>query len=123
MSRGFGRVQRALMDVLNAGRAVTSFELAAKVYGTIGEPGGEPSVTRAQRSAVRCALASLRRRGLVFQCGRNRMGRAVWTTRQLAEAYADLIPDMLGTRSSVQRWCVAKAMANHALRAKHARGS
>src|SRR5919199_6391488 len=116
MSRGFGRVQRAVMDVLNAGRAVTSFELAAKVYGTASEPGGGPCVTKAQRSAVRRALASLQQRGLAFQCGRNRLGRAVWMTREQAEAHPDLIPEMLGTRSSVERWHVIRAMVNRALR-------
>ena len=49
MNRGFGRVQRAIMDVLN-------------------------------------------------------MGRAVWMTHRQAEAQADRIPEIPGTRSAVRRW-------------------
>ena len=117
MSRGLGRVQQAAMALLSTGKALSAFQLAAVIYGVTAEPGGKRTLSKAQRSAVRRALASLQRRGLAFQCGRNKLGRAVWMTRELAEAHPDLIPEMLGTRSSVERWHVIRAMVNRALRA------
>ena len=108
MSRGLGNVQRSLMDVLNRGGGLTSFDLAAQVCGAITLPDGRGSVSNAQRAAVRRALASLQRRGL-FQCGRNRQGRAAWMTREQAERHAESMPAILGTRSAVRRAQLARA--------------
>ncbi len=76
MSRGLGRVQRSVMDVLSWGGGLTSFDLAAQVYGAITLPDGRCSVSNAQRAAVRRALSSLQRRGLAFQCGRTKAERS-----------------------------------------------
>src|SRR5919199_698145 len=116
MSRGLGRVQRSVMDLLSQGGGLTSFDLAAQVYGVVTLPNGTCTVSSAQRAAVRRAVASLQRRGLTVQCGRTHQGRAVWMTREQAEAHPDLIPEMLGTRSSVERWRDIRAMMNRALR-------
>ena len=111
MSRGLGKVQRSVMDVLSWGDGLTSFDLAAQVYGAITLPDNRWTVSNAQRAAVRRALASLQRRGLTFQCGRTHQGRAVWMTREQAERHAARIPEMLGTRSSVRRGRLAEALA------------
>src|ERR671932_1013940 len=109
MSRGLGKVQRSVMDVLSRGGGLTSFDLAAQVYRVPVRADGRWSVSNAQRAAVRRALSSLQRRGLTFQCGRNRQGRAAWMTREQAERYAESMPAVLGTRSSVRRARLARA--------------
>jgi hypothetical protein len=109
MSRGLGKVQRSVMDVLSRGGGLTSFDLAAQVYGAITLPDGRCSVSNAQRAAVRRALSSLQRRGLAFQCGRTHQGRAVWMTREQAEHHAESMPAILGTRSAVRRAQLARA--------------
>ncbi len=98
MSRGFGRVQRSVMDVLSRGSGFTSFDLTVQLYGVVTPPDGRCSVSNAQRTAVRRALSSLQRRGLAFQCGRTHQGRAVWMTREQAERYAENMPAVLGTQ-------------------------
>src|SRR5919199_6739463 len=109
MSRGLEKVQRSVMDLLSRGGGLTSFDLAAQVCGAITLPDGRWSVSNAQRAAVRRALSSLQRRGLAFQCGRTRQGRAAWMTREQAERYAESMPIVLGTRSSVRRARLARA--------------
>ena len=103
MSRGLGKVQRSVMDLLSRGGGLTSFDLAAQVYGVVTLPDGRCPVSNAQRAAVRRALASLQRRGLTFQCGRTRQARAMWMTREQAEQHVRHIPAVIGTRSSVRR--------------------
>ena len=85
MSRGLGRVQRDTLAILREElkrrpylAQLTSFEITARVYRI--EPGadGEYGLSDAQRAAVRRALLSLRRRGLVFRCGFSRSGWARW---------------------------------------------
>src|ERR671933_1817620 len=103
MSRGFGKVQRSVMDALSRSSGLTSFDLAAHVYGAITLPDNKWTVGNAQRAGVRRALASLQRRGLAFQCGRTHQGRAVWMTREQVEHHAESMPAVLGTRSAVRR--------------------
>jgi len=100
MSRGLGKVQRALLAILQQQPALTSFELAAQVYRVLVEPDGRWSVSNTQRTAVRRALSALQRRGLALQIGRNRQGRAAWMTREQAEHYAVHVAGMMGTRSA-----------------------
>jgi hypothetical protein len=109
MSRGLGPLQRAILAALAAGPGLTSFDLAAQVYRVPVRADGRWSVSNAQRAAVRRALSSLQRRGLTFQCGRNRQGRAAWMTREQAERHAESMPAVLGTRSSVRRARLARA--------------
>ena len=97
------------MDVLSWGGGLTSFDLAAQVYGVVTPPHGRCPVSNAQRAAVRRALASLQRRGLTFQCGRTHQGRAVWMTREQAERHAESMPAVLSTRSSVRHARLARA--------------
>ena len=74
MSRGLGRVQRALLVALNDHDSLTAAELAVVVYDR--ERRGVGSgwwktwmLSDAKLSAVRRALADLARRGLARQCG------------------------------------------------------
>ncbi len=89
MSRGLGRVERAVLEVLRQERQrqailprLTSFEITARVFGVPQGADGEYALSEAQRASVRRALLSLRRRGLVFRCGFNRLGRARWMARE-----------------------------------------
>jgi hypothetical protein len=73
MSRGLGRVQRALLVALNQHGVLTTPELAVAVYDP-DRPGVGAGwhrawmVEEAQMSAVRRALADLARKGFVHQC-------------------------------------------------------
>ncbi len=85
MSRGLGRVQRgalaALREELKRGPylgRLTSFEVAARVYGVEIDGAGEHALSDAQRASMRRALLRLCRLGLVHHCGFNRIGRARW---------------------------------------------
>src|SRR5919199_4489356 len=69
MSRGLGRVQRSVMDVLSWGGDLTSFDLAAQVYGAITLPDGRCSVSNAQHAAVCRALSSLQGAASPFSAG------------------------------------------------------
>ena len=69
MSRGLGKVQRSVMDVLSRGGGLTSFDLAAQVYGAITLPDGRCSVSNAQHAAVRRALSSLQGAASPFSAG------------------------------------------------------
>ena len=59
MSRGLGRLQRAILAALAAEPGLTSFDLAAQVYRVPVRADGRWSVGNAQRAAVRRALSSL----------------------------------------------------------------
>jgi hypothetical protein len=57
------------MDVLSWGGGLTSFDLAAQVYGAITLPDGRCSVSNAQHAAVRRALSSLQGAASPFSAG------------------------------------------------------
>lgn len=84
MSRGPGRVQRAVMAALEAaGDPRDAFTLAAEVYAVEPDPDGVRRMTDAQLSATRRALARLRAEGRVEQGGRRWPdGRTRWGTPQ-----------------------------------------
>jgi hypothetical protein len=69
MSRGLGRVQRALLVALNGHDDLTAAELAVIVYDRERRGIGRTwHVGDAKMRAVRRALAGLARDGLVHQC-------------------------------------------------------
>ncbi len=89
MSRGLGRVQRAIWKVLWQERQrqpylpqLTSLQITARVFGVEPGPGGRYALSEAQCASVRRALLTLRRRGLVRHCGFNRFGWARWMARE-----------------------------------------
>ena len=99
MSRGLGRVERAALEVLRQERRrkailprLSSFEITARVFGVPQGPDGEYALSEAQRASVRRALLSLRRRGLVFRCGFNRLGRARWMAREEPSSQQNEMP-------------------------------
>lgn len=79
MSRGWGRVERAVMAALEGGERRDAFELAAAIYAVEPDPDGVQRLTDAQLSATRRALARLRAEGLV-DGRRARYGRKRWGT-------------------------------------------
>ena len=58
MSRGLGKVQRSLMDLLSRGDDLTSFDLAAQIYGVITRPDGRCTVSSVQRAGEPAAAQS-----------------------------------------------------------------
>ena len=101
MSRGPGRVQLALLRVLDdAGRRpLTTHELVALALGLAPKPGGLVVPSNAEMTTVRRALGTLRRAGQVFDCGRRRSGRRAWASRAGAEQLAAWILQNRGARA------------------------
>ena len=70
MSKGHGRVERAVLEMLKLNNQMGAPALAAMVYRTDAElQTGERFVSNAERAAVRRALASLQKQGLVVKLG------------------------------------------------------
>ena len=69
MSRGLGRIQRDCLRVIAkcqaSGRQPTTFNIAAEVYRIKPDSDGNRMCNDAQHTAVKRALVSLRRKGLV----------------------------------------------------------
>jgi hypothetical protein len=90
MSRGLGRTQIAVTDLLRFPREMT--DLGIRVFG--------PQPTAAQRQSLRRAVDGLRSRGLVRSSGQvvvlTAAGRA-W--RVDADAHAELLEQLTGPRS------------------------
>jgi hypothetical protein len=73
MSRGLGKLQRELLTILEeSDKATDTITLAADAYRVEPDVNGFRRVTDAQHAAVRRALCSLHRRGLVVELGRHR---------------------------------------------------
>jgi hypothetical protein len=83
--RGLGRIERGVLETLrewqtrNMPRCLNAIELASRVYNVKTNDDGELLVTDAQRSGVRRALVTLKRKGLV-DCGDRHwhQGRRPW---------------------------------------------
>ena len=96
MSKGHGKVEAAILDVLtaNAGDKFSSLELAVVIYEIAPDAQGRLLVSAAQAAAVRRALANLKRQGKVFNLGRfHDNGKALgmpqtrWASRETAEVF------------------------------------
>jgi len=75
MSRGFGWLERAVLDLLHRNEHMAAPELAAIAYAADAPdappaaPERVPPPTAAQQQAVRRALSNLQKRGLVVKLG------------------------------------------------------
>jgi hypothetical protein len=79
VSRGHGRIQRRLLEILEHATQADTFTLASAVY-DIKPNDGVKMISEAQLVAVRRALAGLAKEGKVFDCGRRfRDGRRRWS--------------------------------------------
>jgi len=100
MSRGLGRIETAIVDLLKANQHLSSRLLAVFVYQddeTL-ESGGRPP-SRAESSAVRRALASLQRKRMVIKLGHIfRDERCSYATPENAFAMAQRIVKAFGTQ-------------------------
>ena len=75
MSKGLGRIERAVLAVLDGGRWGDTLTLAAVVF-NVPDDG---YVSDAQHASVRRALGGLKRKGLVLEYGRRyHDGRRRW---------------------------------------------
>ena len=95
MSRGLGRIQRGILEVLQYGQKET-IALAGIIYAVA--PGED--VTEAQHAAVRRALKTLQRAGKVEQLFIGHMGRAYWATLEKAKAYREEVARVFGSHRS-----------------------
>jgi hypothetical protein len=91
MSKGLGRIQRECLRVIDAyevvGREPTTYNIVAKVYQVKRNERGVLVINEAQHTAVKRALANLRRRGLIVgmqDVGVTDDGRDTFTVRVLA---------------------------------------
>ncbi len=70
MSKGPGRIERAIVDLLEVNKHMSARALAAMVYQTDDELAtGRRPVTAAENAAVRRALSNLQKRGAVVKLG------------------------------------------------------
>ena len=70
MSKGHGRVERAILELLKLNKAMSTPDLAAMVYRTQDElQADEWFASDAERSSVRRALSSLQKHGSVVKLG------------------------------------------------------
>jgi hypothetical protein len=91
MSRGHGRVEASILDILNGSSEPWSvLSLAVVVYGDTTD-----AVSPVHVSAVRRALSNLRRQGKAFSLGRRYANApygkglpvSVWASEEVARAY------------------------------------
>jgi hypothetical protein len=83
MSRGFGKIERAILDVLeNDDRLIDTFTLAAIAF-DLAACDGKIVVTDAQLVSARRALRSLEARGKVFAVMRGHNKRSYWANERL----------------------------------------
>jgi hypothetical protein len=70
MSKGHGRVERAVLELLEVNKSMGAPALAVMVYRTDAElQAGEWFASNAERAAVRRALANLQKQGSVVKLG------------------------------------------------------
>ena len=102
MSRGNGRVQARMMEIISAmgDMQLDTYQLAAGVFGTDDEDGvfhPAKRLTPSQLASTRRVIAEFTRMGWLYRVG-SRNGRALWandtplntTMRQMAKATATL---------------------------------
>jgi hypothetical protein len=84
MSKGMGRIERALVAILEARtKVVDTFELAADVY-EIPSDAGVTVISEAQLVSVRRALASLTKAGKILRIMRGHNKRTYWANSRYA---------------------------------------
>ena len=88
MSKGHGRVERAILELLKLNKTMTAPALAAFVYRSGDEiQGSDLYATEAERAAVRRALGSLQKQDLVVKLGNLFQGeRCSYADRETAVA-------------------------------------
>jgi hypothetical protein len=88
MSKGHGRIERAILELLKLNKTMTAPALAAFVYRSDDEiQGGDLYATEAERAAVRRALGSLQKQDLVVKLGNLFQGeRCSYAGRETAVA-------------------------------------
>ena len=103
MSTGLGYIQRGCLRVIEeyeaAGKRPTTFNIAAEVYRVRPDRHGNRMVSDAQHVATKRALASLRRKGVVF--GEQDFKVYPEGTRVLVRA------DASGRADRCCRWCLS----------------
>lgn len=87
MSKGHGKLQRAILATMPADRPVDTFEIAGLAF-DVAAIDGMVTIGASQRASVARALYSLERRGLVVKLFIGRKGRAYWGTASYAPRYA-----------------------------------
>jgi hypothetical protein len=88
MSKGHGRVERDILELLKLNKDMGAPALAVFVYRTDAElQTGERFATEAERASVRRALANLQKQGLVVKLGHMFRGeRCSYANRETAVA-------------------------------------
>jgi hypothetical protein len=82
MSKGHGKLQRRLLEILDASRAFETFELTAQVFAVRPDEHGRIIVTATQVVAVRRALQKLAHEGVIYDLGYGGR-RKVWANERL----------------------------------------
>jgi hypothetical protein len=95
MSRGYGSLQRRILEVLADGQSRTTLRLVADAYGVLGED-GVARVSDAQLVSARRALRSLHKKGAV-KCRWHRLGK-IWEQHNPDELH----PPVLSNRQIAQ---------------------
>lgn len=89
MSRGHGKVQRAILAVLADGKSYDTGDIAAMAFDLEPSEDGTTYINQAQRAAVARALAKMARESLVFRLFRGHNKRAYWANAEGAKRYRE----------------------------------
>jgi hypothetical protein len=96
MSKGFGNIQRSILDTLPCDRPVDTFEIAALAYGVTSD-----IITASQRAATFRALARLEASGKVAKLFIGRHGRTYWGASSYAPGYFERASALMRNRLPV----------------------
>lgn len=103
MSRGHGKIETAILEVLtqNSEEMFLSLELAVIVYEVAPDEAGYFPVSPAQAAAVRRALSNLQRQGKAFNLGRFHGGphgfsKTKWACADKARSYTNSLARAFG---------------------------
>jgi hypothetical protein len=102
MSRGLGKLQRDLLEILEeSDQEINTITLAAIAYRIQPDETGFRGINDAQHAAVRRALRGLHKRGLVVELGRrHRCNRCHWASLKVGLPYQLSILRMFNPRSA-----------------------
>lgn len=88
MSKGYGKLQRAILAVLSDDKQADTLEIACRAHDVTPDANGCATISPSQRAATARALYRLQADGAVVRlfCGRH--GRTYWGSPACAAAYA-----------------------------------
>jgi hypothetical protein len=102
MSRGFGRVERAALEILKAGEMLSVLDIAARATKGAADANGRVLISHAVYNSFARALRSIARAGHVVDLGRHwRDGRRLYAIPSVAQKYRDRVVSTFGKAAAL----------------------